>query len=124
VRRAFLTMLALHKEVFEEEFFNLDEAALRAIIPPMMETYKEKQGIDTSVGHIIDAFESAIQKPSDDEAQAAFWSNYKHGHTAKFLLGILSSGALYFTSKGHGGSLGDPALVEVRHHTLHITRFT
>ena len=82
-------------------------------MPSMMKTYKEKQGVDTNVGHIIDAFESNIEKPSDDEAQAAMWSNYKHNYTVKFLLGILSSGAMYYTSEGHGGSITDPELTEI-----------
>ena len=113
VRRAFITMLSLHKVIFQEEFFMLNEKALRAIIPAMMKTYKEQQGVDTNVGHIIDGFEVNMQKPSDDEAQASMWSNYKHNYTVKFLLGILSSGAMYFTSEGHGGSITDPVLTEI-----------
>lgn len=131
VRRVFTTMTSLHKELFEDEFFMLEEEALRAIIPEMMKTFREHEAIDTTVAHIIDGFERPMQKPQDDEAAAACWSQYKHNYTAKFLLGILSSGmlpdsacmptshllnsmlllftgAIYFVSDAYPGSIGDP----------------
>lgn len=92
VRRCFHTMTVLHKELFQDEFFKLEEDALRAIIPEMMKTFREHEGVDTTVAHIIDGFERPMQKPQDDEAAVACWSQYKHNYTAKFLLGILSSG--------------------------------
>ena len=93
VRRVFYTMTKLHHDMFKEEFFLLHEEALKAIIPDMMKTFREHEGVDTSVAHIIDGFERRMEKPQDDEAAAACWSTYKHLYTAKFLLGILSSGA-------------------------------
>ena len=44
--------------------------------------------------------------------RAACWSSYKHLYTVKFLLGMLSSGAHYFTSRGNPGSITDPDQVE------------
>lgn len=76
----------------------------------MMKTFKEYEGIDTAVVHIIDGFERAFEKPSDDEAQAVVFSSYKHMCTAKFLLDILSNGAFYFISDAYPGSIGDPDL--------------
>ena len=81
-RRAFVTMTALHRQVFEQEFFEFEELALRAIIPEMMRTFQSYEGYEGAVVHIIDAFEKVMQKPSDDEA-AVSWSNYKHNYTAK-----------------------------------------
>jgi hypothetical protein len=112
-RRAFVTMTALHREIFQSEFFVLKEDALRAIIPEMMRTFKSYEGVDTAVVHIIDGFERAFQKPSDDEAAAVAWSAYKHNYTAKFLLDILSNGAFYFISEAYGGSISDPDLSRV-----------
>ena len=66
-RRAFVTMTALHRQIFEQEFFELEEPALRAIIPEMMRVYQAYEGYDAAVVHIIDAFERVMQKPSDDE---------------------------------------------------------
>ena len=93
VRRVLNTMTLLHEEFFREEFFVLAENSLRSIIPNMMKTFREHEGVDTCVTHIIDGFERRMEKPQDDEAAAACWSQYKHMYTAKFLLGILSSGA-------------------------------
>ena len=112
-RRAFITMTALHRELFEEEFFKLEDEALKAIIPEMMKTFAEYEGVDTTVAHIIDAFEVTMQKPSDDEAAAAVWSNYKHNSTAKWLLDILSNGAFYFISDAYPGSVTDPVLTKI-----------
>ena len=112
-RRAFITMTQLHKLIFKEEFFKLEEPALRAIVPTMMKTFKEYEGVDTTVVHIIDGFECKMQKPSDDEAAAACWSSYKHNYTAKFLLDILSNGAFYFISDAYPGSISDPDLSRV-----------
>ena len=79
----------------------------------MMRTFKEYENYDTTVAHIIDAFECTMQKPSDDEAAAPCFSNYKHNYTAKFLLDILSNGAFYFISDAYGGSITDPDLTRV-----------
>lgn len=113
MRRAFYTMTRLHVEIFEKEFFALDEASLNAIIPEMMRTFAEHEGVDTAVAHIIDAFECKHQKPTDLDAQAGTFSHYKNTNTAKFLLDILSNGAFYFVSDAYGGSLSDPELTRV-----------
>ena len=57
-----------------------------------MQTFRDYEGVDTNVAHIIDGFERRMEKPQDDEAAAACFSAYKHNYTAKFLLSILSSG--------------------------------
>ena len=69
-RRAFYTITIFLREIFEEEFFALEEPALRAIIPNMMKTFATYEGVTTTVAHIIDAFERVHEKPTDDEAAA------------------------------------------------------
>ena len=51
-----------------------------------------------------------MQRPTDDEAQNAC---FKHMHTVKFLLDLLSNGAFYFISDGYPGSINDPALTRL-----------
>jgi len=51
-----------------------------------------------SVAVIIDCFEVFIERPSNLEARAATWSNYKHKDTVKILLGIAPQGVLTFVS--------------------------
>ena len=47
---------------------------------------------------IIDCFEVFIKRPSNLEAQATTWSNYKHKSTVKVLLRITPQGAISFVS--------------------------
>jgi hypothetical protein len=68
--------------------------------------------VKSNIGHILDGFEKQFECPKDDEVRAACWSSYKHLYTVKFLLGMLSSGAHYFTSRGNPGSITDPDQVE------------
>ena len=112
-RRTFVTMLELHKLYFSEEMFRLESDALFSVVPEMMKTYASYEGYDTTCVHIIDGFERIFEKPSDDVAQAACWSSYKHNYTLKFLLDILSNGAFYFISDAYPGSVTDPVLSRV-----------
>ena len=61
---------------------------------------------------IIDCFEIFIEKPGDLRARAQTYSNYKHHHTMKFLIGITPQGTVSFISKGWGGRTSDKYLTE------------
>lgn len=61
---------------------------------------------------IIDCFEIFIEKPSNLDAQASTWSNYKHHNTVKYLIGITPYGAICFISPGYGGRISDKLLTE------------
>ncbi|CAL4145287.1 unnamed protein product, partial [Meganyctiphanes norvegica] len=61
---------------------------------------------------IIDCFEIPTEKPSALLAQAQMWSNYKHSHTVKYLIGIAPQGVVSFISQGYGGRTSDKQITE------------
>ncbi|XP_004209716.1 uncharacterized protein LOC101241289 [Hydra vulgaris] len=52
---------------------------------------------------IIDCSELFIETPSSSDTAASCWSNYKHHHTVKYLVGITLNGATSFLSNCYGG---------------------
>ena len=63
--------------------------------------------LNSSVRHIIDCSEIFIEKPNNLKVQNQCWSDYKHHHTAKFLLSINPSGMINFVSTCWGGRASD-----------------
>ena len=55
----------------------------------------------------IDCSEVDIQRTRNLTVLAQTWPNYKHNNTAKYLIGITSSGAAMFLSEGWGGRVSD-----------------
>lgn len=76
----------------------------------MPSCFKNVFGNRTTV--IIDCFELFIEKPSNLEAAARTWSNYKHHHTVKFLIGISPQGVIMFISNAYGGRASDKFIAE------------
>nr|CAH7767566.1 unnamed protein product [Callosobruchus chinensis] len=64
---------------------------------------------------IIDCFEVFIEKPSSLLTQQQCWSNYKHHHTVKFLIGITPQGSICYISDAWGGRASDKQIVEGSH---------
>ena len=56
---------------------------------------------------IIDCTEFFIDRPYNLKARGQTWSNYKHHHTLKALIGITPYGAISFVSKMWGGRISD-----------------
>ncbi|XP_057677612.1 uncharacterized protein LOC130906912 [Corythoichthys intestinalis] len=100
---------------------------------------------------IIDCFELFIARPSDLQARAQTYSQYKSHNTIKFLISITPQGHISFISKGWGGRTSDKYVTDhsgyldklkrgdvvladrgfdvansiaLRHATLHIPAFT
>ena len=65
-----------------------------------------------NVQHIIDCTEVFTETPKNKKIQATLWSNYKHHHTAKFLVSIAPNGLINFASRGYGGRASDRQIVE------------
>ncbi|KAI7794583.1 uncharacterized protein LOC130572003 isoform X2 [Triplophysa rosa] len=60
---------------------------------------------------IIDYIEVFIETPRCMMDQAQTWSNYKHRHTVKYLVGLTPAGAVCFLSPGWGGSVSVKEMV-------------
>ena len=56
---------------------------------------------------IIDCTEIYIERPSNLNARAQTWSNYKHTNTVKYLIGITPAGSVMFLSRGWSGKVSD-----------------
>lgn len=69
---------------------------------------------------IIDCTEIFVERPSNLEARAQVWSNYKHHSTIKFLIGITPQGTISYISRCAGGRMSDKEIVEQSTLTDHL----
>jgi len=84
-----------------------DRDSLKKTMPMSFRTH-----FGTKVSVIIDCFEIFMERPSNLKARAETWSNYKHSHTAKYLIGIAPQGVISFISNGYGGRASDKLITE------------
>ena len=82
--------------------YNPSTDAHRELLPESFKTHQYRK-----VEHIIDCTEVFTDTPKNKKVQAILWSNYKHHHTAKFLVSITPTGLINFASKGYGGRASD-----------------
>nr|XP_033938417.1 uncharacterized protein LOC117446358 [Pseudochaenichthys georgianus] len=66
-----------------------------------------RQAFGCRVAVIVDCFEVFIERPSNLLARAQTWSNYKHHHTVKFLIGVAPQGYVTYISCAWGGRVSD-----------------
>jgi len=83
-----------------------DRHIIHRNLPDMFRKYYRKCRV------IVDCTEVYIETPSDLGIAAQCWSDYKHHHTIKFLVGITPNGAISFVSDVYGGRASDLFIVE------------
>lgn len=97
------------KNVIEVMFLRFESLIIwpsrEILIESMPKCFTETFGDKVSV--IIDCFEIYIEKPSNLLEAAQSWSNYKHHHTVKYLIGITPAGTVNFISEAWGGRASD-----------------
>ena len=84
-----------------------DRESLRKTMPMCFQ-----QSFGKKVAIIIDSFEVFLERPSNLQARAYTWSNYKHKNTAKVLIGIVPQGTVGFVSDALGGRASDKLITE------------
>lgn len=77
----------------------------KELVKTMPASFRKNFG--TKVTMIIDCTEIFIEVPSNPTAAAQCFSNYKHHHTIKFLIGISPQRAITYISDGYGGRASD-----------------
>ena len=101
VSRIFRTLVVKIADVVKELIVWPERHVVRKYLP---ESFKKKF-LNCNV--IIDCTEIFIERPFDLDARAKTWSNYKHHHTVKYLIGITPGGSISFLSSGWGGRTSD-----------------
>lgn len=78
------------------------------------------QNFGNKVAVIIDCFEIFTEQPSNLLTRTKMWSQYKHHHTVKYLIGISPQGKIIYISKGWGGRTSDKYITEHSDFLSHI----
>ena len=109
--RIFTTWIAYMNEFFNAEFPVPTVAQMKGRISKEWEAAYGTEAIR----FILDCTEYRIQQPSSRKAARTCYSDYKGGHTAKLLAGILPTGAYCGTSQAYPGKISDTEIVSVSH---------
>nr|CAH7716501.1 unnamed protein product [Callosobruchus chinensis] len=72
-----------------------------------------RQAFPNKTTVILDCFEISIEKPASFVTQQQCWSDYKHHHTIKMLIGITPQGSISYISKAWGGATSNEQIVEL-----------
>nr|CAH7756831.1 unnamed protein product [Callosobruchus chinensis] len=72
-----------------------------------------RQAFPNKTTVILGCFEIFIEKPASFVTQQQCWSNNKHHHTIKMLIGITPQGSISYISKAWGGATSNEQIVEL-----------
>jgi len=70
---------------------------------------------------ILDATEIRVETLSDHHLRQLLWSDYKSGHTAKWMVGLLPSMKVGLVSDAYGGSASDKLICETEDVFQHVS---
>mmetsp|Transcript_17097 Transcript_17097/g.43808 ORF Transcript_17097/g.43808 Transcript_17097/m.43808 type:complete len:324 (-) Transcript_17097:29-1000(-) len=85
---------------------------VRARMPPgFVQPLKGRAPIE-SVRIVLDCCELPCETPTDPNEAQLYYSEYKKGHTIKFLVGVTPDGTVVFVSEGFPGGFTDLELVQ------------
>lgn len=101
VSNIFITWVSILNKVLTNQNIWMSK---RKVVKNMPDCFKP---LYKDVRVVIDCTEMRIEKPSDCEAQAASYSQYKSSNTLKALIGISPSGVTTFVSDLYEGKISD-----------------